>query len=176
MAVHGCPSRPGDGLLRSEWHSENGFTLVENLIAMLILTFGLLAVGQLLAISLVINKNNGRDASKTAVFAHDKMEELGSLSFTDTTTNLTVDPPYPANGVGLTAGGIIVPAAPVAGYADYLDDGGTRTAPGNAAFTRQWQIINDASNLKRIIVSVTSNKSFRYGTPPITVLVTCKGQ
>lgn len=153
-----------------------GFTLIEALIAVLILTFGLLATAQVLAICLLINKNNGRDTSKTVTFAHDKMDELNSLGFTDTTTNLTVDPPYPPNGVGLTAGGSIAPAAPVAGYADFLDDGGSRTTQGNAAFTRQWQIINDAANLKRIMVSVTSDKSFQYGTPPKTTTVTYKGQ
>ena len=154
---------------------EKGFTLVETLIALVILSFGLMALAQVLAMTLLMNKNNGRDASKTVALAHDKMEELGSLNFTDTATNLTANPPYPTNGVGLTAGGSIAPAATVDGYVDYLDDGGSRTTAASAAFTRQWQIISDTANLKRIMVSVASNKSFKYGTAPVTVTVTYHG-
>ena len=75
---------------------EAGFSLVETLIAMFILVVALLALSQLFSMAIVLNKNGGRDATKTTVFAHDKMEELNSLAFGDTTTNVSVDPPYPA--------------------------------------------------------------------------------
>ncbi|HSW38992.1 MAG TPA: hypothetical protein VLL97_05820, partial [Acidobacteriota bacterium] len=113
-------------------------------------------------------------AGKTTAAAHDKMEELVGLNFNDTTTNITVAPPFPSNGVGLRAGGSIHPDAPVAGYVDYLNHAGVRTSAGSAAFTRQWNIINESAFLKRIIVSVRSNESFRYGAAPSTVLVTQK--
>lgn len=160
----------------SDLPDESGMTLVECMIALLILLFGLLALAQVLAFSVVASKTYGRDATKATASAHDKMEELTTLKFTDTTTNVTVAPPFPANGVGLTAGGSIPPAAPVAGYVDYLDATGARTTAASAAYTRQWQIINDASNLKRIIVAVTSNKSFNYGIAPNTTVVTYKTQ
>jgi Tfp pilus assembly protein PilV len=153
---------------------ERGMTLVETMIALMVLLFGLMAMAQVLAFSVVASKTYGRDATKTTAFARDKMEELESLSFTDVHANVTVNPPYPTNGVGLTAGGSVPPAASVAGYCDYLDSAGVRTTSAAALYTRQWQILADATNIKRIIVAVTSNKSFRYGTAPSTVLVTQK--
>ncbi len=153
---------------------ESGITLVESMIALLIMLVGLLSIAQVLAFSVVASKTYGRDATKATAYAHDKMEELTGLDFSDTTTNLTTNPPFPSNGVGLTAGGSIAPEAPVEGYVDYLDTAGVRTDATNAAFTRQWQIIDESSNAKRILVSVTSNKSFQYGEAPATVLITQK--
>jgi prepilin-type N-terminal cleavage/methylation domain-containing protein len=153
---------------------ERGMTLVETMIALMVLLIGLMAMAQVLAFSVVASKTFGRDATKTTAFARDKMEELESLQFTDVHTNITVNPPYPTNGVGLTAGGGIPPTSPVAGYCDYLDSAGARTTSESALYTRQWQILVDAANVKRIIVAVTSNRSFRYGTAPSTVLVTQK--
>ena len=162
--------------MRRDLSDDRGMTLVEAMIAMLILLFGLLAVAQVLVFSTVASKTYGRDATKATAAAHDKMEELTGLPFADMTTNITVAPPYPANGVGLSAGGSIPPAAPAAGYCDYLDLSGVRTTAAAAAYTRQWQVIDDSATLKRIVVAVTSNKSFRYGTAPSTTAVTYKTQ
>lgn len=153
---------------------DSGMTLVEALIAMLILLFGLLAMAQVLAFSIVASKTFGRDATKATAYAHDKMEELTGLNFADTTTNVTVTAPFPSNGAGLSGGGSIPPNAPTANYVDYLDANGVRTTAGASVYTRQWQIVNDAANLKRIIVVVTSKKSFKYGTAPTTTAVTYK--
>ncbi len=160
--------------MRKGLSNESGMTLVECMIAMLVLLFGLLAMAQVLAFSVVASKTYGRDATKATAYAHDKMEELTNLNFSDTTTHATVSPPFPVTGVGLTAGGSIPPSTPVTGYVDYLDAAGVRTTAEGAAFTRQWQIINDSTHLKRIIVSVTSNRSFRNGTAPATTAVTYK--
>ena len=153
---------------------ESGMTLVEALITMLVMLFGLLAMAQVLAFSVIASKTYGRDATRATASAHDKMEELNNLEFTDTTTNVTVVPPYPSNGVGLTAGGSIPPADATEGYADYVDAAGSRTTAGQAAFRRQWQVINETATLKRIIVVVTSIRGFQYGTAPSTTLVTFK--
>jgi Tfp pilus assembly protein PilV len=153
---------------------ERGMTLVETMIALMVLLFGLMAMAQVLAFSVVASKTYGRDATKTTAFARDKMEELGSLSYSDVHTNVTVDSPYPTNGVGLTAGGHVPPDSPDEGYCDYVDSAGVRTDAENALYTRQWQILSDGTNIKKIIVAVTSNKSFLYGTAPSTFLVTQK--
>jgi len=153
-----------------------GMIMVETMIALLILLFGLLGIAQVLAFSVVASKTYGRDATRATAFAHDKMEELMALAFSDTTTNVTVDPPYPSNGIGLTAGGSIAPDDPVNGYVDYLDAAGARTSAANAHYTRQWQIVDESATVKRIMVSVTSNKSFEYGEAPSTVLITQKTQ
>ena len=160
--------------MRKELRDQSGMTLVEAMIAKLIMRVGLLGIAQVLAFRVIASKTYGRDATRTTAAAHDKMEELASLAFTDSTTNVTVDAPFSDDGVGLTAGGSIAPSDPVDGYADYLDHAGARTAAGEAAYTRQWQIINDSATLKRIIVTVTSNRSFEYGVAPSTTVVTLK--
>ncbi|MBN2338754.1 MAG: hypothetical protein JXP48_09460 [Acidobacteria bacterium] len=153
---------------------QSGITIVESMIAILILLSGLLAIAQVMVVSVMASKTFGRDAGKTTAAAHDKMEELVGLQFTDISTNVTVTPPFSTDGVGLTAGGTIHPDAPVTGYVDYLDHVGVRTSAGDAAYTRQWRIVNESASLKRIVVSVRSNESFQYGTAPSTVLVTQK--
>jgi type II secretory pathway pseudopilin PulG len=155
---------------------EGGMTLVETLIGVAILAFGLLMLAQVLAFSVVAGKTYGRNATAATIAAHDKMEELILLNFTDTSTNVTVAPPFPASGVGLTAGGSIPPAAPVDGYSDYLDATGVRTAAAGAVYTRQWQIFTESANLKRIVVVVTNNKNFKYGKDPSTTLITYKSK
>jgi|WetSurMetagenome_2_1015567.scaffolds.fasta_scaffold158742_3 prepilin-type N-terminal cleavage/methylation domain-containing protein len=154
--------------------NENGMTLVEVMIAIVILLVGLLAMAQVMAFSVIASKSYGRDSGKSTAYARDKMEELTGLGFADTTTNVTVNAPYPANGTGLSAGGNINPSAPANGYVDYLNLDGSRTTAGSAAYTRQWQISSVSASLKTIMVLVTSNRSFRYGTPPSTTLVTMK--
>jgi type II secretory pathway pseudopilin PulG len=166
--------KQGERSMNGHLKDECGMTLVESLMAIVILLVGLLGMAQVLAFSVVASKTHGRDSGKATIAARDKMEELSGLQFSDTTTNVTVNAPFPANGVGLTAGGSIYPANPAAGYSDYLNFTGGRTSSGSPAYTRQWQIINDSANVKRIIVSVTSNRSFRYGTAPSTVIVTEK--
>jgi prepilin-type N-terminal cleavage/methylation domain-containing protein len=153
---------------------EKGMTLVEVMIAILILLSGLLVMAQVMAFSVIASKTTGRDAGKTTAAARDKMEELMGLPFADTTTNVTVAAPFPATGVGLTAGGSVYPADPVNGYSDYVNPGGVRMASTSADCTRQWQIINTSATLKTIIVSVRSNKSFKFGSAPSTTLITQK--
>jgi Tfp pilus assembly protein PilV len=169
-----CSVDPRSSLMSRDFKNERGMTLVESTMAILILLVGMLAMAQVLAFSVVASKTYGRDSGKVTAAAHDKMEELSGLQFSDTTTNVTVAPPYPANGTGLTAGGSVYPASATTGYVDYIDLTGGRTSSSAAAYTRQWQIINDSTNQKRIIVSVASNKSFRYGVAPSTTLVTQK--
>ena len=164
-------------------HNKHGFSLIETMIAMLILIFALVSMAQLLGLAIVVNKNQGRDAAKATGFAHDKMEELNGLAFDDKTTNVTVNYPYPANGKGLLAGGNLPPTAPAANYTDTLDQFGARTTTAaNIAFTRQWLItdlpVGGPTTHKQITVAVTSNKSIRYGTgaAPVTVSMTLKTQ
>ncbi|MBN2243357.1 MAG: prepilin-type N-terminal cleavage/methylation domain-containing protein [Acidobacteria bacterium] len=162
--------------MRRKFSGQSGMTLVESLMAIVILLVGLLAMAQALTFSVLASKTHGRDATKATASANDKMQELTGLQFNDTTTDITVNPPYPATGTGLTAGGSIPPAAPLAGYADYLDASGARTTAGDAVFTRQWRIADDPSGapLKTISVCATSNRSFQVGTPPSTTIVTEK--
>ena len=154
--------------------NESGMTLVESLIAVLILSVGLLTLAQVLAFSIMASKTHGKDAGKATAAAQEKLEELVGLQFSDVTTDLTVNPPASTGGTGLTQGGSVYPSEPVSGYSDYVDATGSRIEAADAAYTRQWQITNNSATLKTIAVSVTSNKSFQYGTAPSTVLITQK--
>jgi Tfp pilus assembly protein PilV len=154
--------------------NESGMTMVEAMIAILVLLVGLLGLAQVLAFSVITSKTYGRDAGKATAAAQEKMEELITLQFNDTTSNVTVSPATATGGTGLTAGGSIYPSAPTAGYADYLNVAGSRTTSGNSAYTRQWQVTNTSANLKTITVSVTSTRSLGTGAAPSTVLITQK--
>lgn len=162
--------------MRNEKSAQSGFTLVESLIAIVILTAGLFSMAQVLTFTVMASKTYGQDAAKATSAAQDKMEELKQLDFYDSTTNITVNRPYTTDGVGLTEGGSIHPADPADGYVDFIDASGARTSEENAVFTRQWQIIDDPSftDLKRILVTVTSDRSFQVGENPTTTLVTEK--
>jgi Tfp pilus assembly protein PilV len=161
--------------MNSNIKNESGMTLVETMMAILILLGGLLTMAQVLAFSVMASKTHGKDSGRVTAAARDKMEELNALSFSDTASNVTVLPNQTTGGVGLTAGGSVYPANPVAGYSDTLNSAGSRTTNANdVAYTRQWQITNDSATLKTIRVSVRSNKSFRVGTAPSTLLITQK--
>lgn len=83
---------------KSKKHNENGFTLVEILCAICILTFGLLAVGTMQISSIRGNHFAGKVTHGTYV-ACDKMEDLMSLSYSHAdleTEVLHVDPSPPA--------------------------------------------------------------------------------
>ncbi len=138
--------------------SESGMTMVESLIAILILLAGLLTMAQVLAFSVLASKNFGRDSGKATILAHDRMERLTGLVYTDAQLN---------------AGGSVYPVDPVTGYSDNLKADGSLATSGISYYTRQWQIIDRTTpQRKTIIVSVRSNKSFQYGTTPSTTLVT----
>lgn len=125
---------------------ESGITLVESMLAILIMLVGLLTMAQVLTLSVVASKTFGRDAGKTTAFARVQMEQLAGLPFASPQ---------------LTAGT----------YNDALNLDGTINTTGSPAFTRNWEV-TDLGNIKRIVVSVTSTKSFKFGEPPSTTMVT----
>src|SRR5690242_20467008 len=80
-----------------------------------------------------------------------------ALSYGDTLTDTRQFPAAAAGGSGLTVGGSIDPAAPVALYVDYLDVNGNVLAAGGAApanwyYMRAWEVTQVRPNLKRIRV------------------------
>jgi hypothetical protein len=104
------------------------------------------------------------------------MEQLLALKFCDATSDTTVLPTSPSGGQGLAGcsaplnsngtgvGGSSNPAAPVAGFVDYLDNSGnlltlgsSSSAPVGWKYKRVWQIssANATNTLKQITVTVT---------------------
>jgi prepilin-type N-terminal cleavage/methylation domain-containing protein len=61
---------------KQDW--DGGFTLVEMLIALFILTFGLLAAGQMMAVAMS-SSSLARSKGSAAVVAQDRLEALGDL-------------------------------------------------------------------------------------------------
>ena len=57
-----------------------GFTLLEVLIAVVVLAFGLLAIAQMQVIAIRFNYQ-GRDATEAVTLAKDRLESLKSLPF-----------------------------------------------------------------------------------------------
>lgn len=145
-------------MMREGTEDERGMSLVETMMAMLILLVGMLTLAQMVAFSVMASKTYGRDAGKTTLSARDRMDQLTNLDFS-----------------ALTAGGTVAPATPAEGYSDYLDESGTVIAdPTTAAYVRQWQISDETGPIKKIVVSVASKKSFKLGSAPSTILVTEK--
>lgn len=127
------------------WRSEAGMTLVETVIALIILfiaTAGLMALG---VVATMTTENEGHLAARATEYAQDKMEQLISLPFCDNLADTTVFPTTPGGGTGLTIGGSADPDAPVDGYVDYLDAdgnplGGGAVAPANWYYVRVWEV------------------------------------
>jgi len=162
---------------------ERGSSLVEMMIASLVLLVGIVPLAGVFSVAVATNSGRGDIATRTTLNAQDKMEQLLALSFPDGSSNTTVYPTAAAGGTGLggamagsaTVGGIN-PAAPVPSYVDYLTLPGVlqTTAPG-AMYRRQWSISTDATgNLKTITVLVTVVAWTGQGSPPSTTLVCMK--
>jgi prepilin-type N-terminal cleavage/methylation domain-containing protein len=141
-------------MARARFNSSSGFSLVEVLIAMGLLTIVSLSVAQLFAISTHAN-HVAKGQTSTTVLAEQKVEQLRALTWgfdrqgqglpvSDTSTNLAVFPPQ-ASGSGLNPSPMNALDENTIGYVDYLDSQGTyvgtgSTPPAAAAFIRRWSI------------------------------------
>ena len=111
---------------------ERGFTFVEALVALAILAGGMVAVAQLLAISLQMH-HLGRRTSEASFLATAKLEELMKQNF-DTSAAIAVTP--------------VSPDALAANVANYFDT----TAAG---YTRRWKVeAGPATNTRLITLRV----------------------
>jgi prepilin-type N-terminal cleavage/methylation domain-containing protein len=133
--------------------SQEGFSLVEVLVAVVVLVTGLIAVAELFIISTNANRA-ARRVTSTAVLAQQKIEQLRGLTWgfddfglpiSDYSTNVTVTPPTPAGGAGLqpSPGGTLATAT--LGYVDYLDAYGAwvgtgTSPPAGAVYERRWSV------------------------------------
>jgi hypothetical protein len=160
---------------RKAGNPQAGLTLIETMISLgvlLVVATGILGLG---AMALTTTENQGHLLARTAEYAQDKMEQLLALKFCDATSDTTVLPTSASGGQGLAgcsaplnsngtgAGGSSNPAAPVAGFVDYLDNSGNLLAattsggaPAGWKYERVWQIssANAANTLKQITVTV----------------------
>src|ERR1043166_3657480 len=173
-------------LMRTSAGNQCGATLIETMIALVILAIGLLGAMGLIAFAVTQNWNMGDRSTRTTEYAQDKMEQLLALNFTDGSSNTTVYPTTTTGGTGLggvmpgssTVGGV-TSGSPVSQYVDYIDTSGNlQTTSTNAIYIRQWMISTNASaNLKTVTVVVTAvTSSNNGGGKPSTTLVSMKSQ
>jgi prepilin-type N-terminal cleavage/methylation domain-containing protein len=142
--------------MQARFNSSNsrGFSLVEVLVAMGLLTAVSLGVAQLFALSTRANVIAKGQTSTTAM-AEQKLEQLRSLTWgfdlagqglplSDTTTNLTVTPPT-QDGSGLNPSPVDSLEQNTAGFVDFVDGAGAwvgtgTTPPARAVYIRRWSI------------------------------------
>jgi len=162
---------------------ERGSSLIEMMIAALVLLSGIVPLMGVFGVAVSQNGSYVDVATRTGVYAQDKMEQLMALSFADATADTTVYPTAAVGGTGLggtIAGnstlGSVDPTAPVAGYVDYLTfQGALQANATGATYRRQWSISTDATgNLKTITVLVTTVRYAGSGRAPSSTLVCMK--
>jgi hypothetical protein len=140
-------------LAKSRFNNAGGFSLIEVLVATVLLATAVVTLAQMFAVSSRSNLS-ARNSSYTTILAEQKVEELRALSWgfdssglplSDITTNTAVSPEEPVGGTGLS------PSPPSAlqentdGFVDYIDEfgnklGGGATPPGQTRYTRRWSI------------------------------------
>lgn len=163
--------------------SQAGTSLLETMIALAILLVVTVGIMSLATVAMSTTENQGHLAARTSEYAQDKMEQLMSLAYGDTTTDTTQFPSPSTGGTGLLIGGSADPNSPVTspgtGYVDYLDLSGQPVAStGNWYYIRVWQIAyyGGGTNLKQI--TVTAKVKAQVGAPagalPKSTLVSVK--
>jgi type II secretory pathway pseudopilin PulG len=159
--------------------SERGTTLIETMVALTVLLIAMSGLMTLAGMSARTTENNGHLAARTAEDAQDKMEQLLSLKYGNTTWDTTLFPAAPAGGTGLAIGGSLNPAAPVVGYVDWLSADGTllgggTTPPANWFYERVWQITQFSPTVKLVSVTVTTQWAFGKAVLPKSTVAALK--
>lgn len=160
--------------------TDQGTSLIETVVATALLLVVIGGLGSMGVIGMMTSENQGHLAARTTEYAQDKMEQLLVLAWGDATTDTRVFPAAPAGGTGLAVGGSANPAAPVAGYVDYLDRSGTLVVgaggaePADWFYKRAWAISSPEANLKQIVVAVTVESALGRTAPPVSTVTALK--
>jgi type II secretory pathway pseudopilin PulG len=136
----------------SNRRSEAGFSLIETMVATMLLATALASVAQLMVIATRANMGAQR-LTFAATLAQEKMEQLRGLAWgfddlglpiNDLSTNLAVDPPT-NDGVGLQPSPGNALSSNLVGYVDYIDRFGNTLGGGAAplpdtVYVRRWSV------------------------------------
>lgn len=134
-------------------NSQAGFSLIETMVATLLLAVSVVSVAQLFAVATRSNFS-AKTTTVATVAAQQKMEQLRGLSWTfdrlgvavsDLATDTAADPPASTGGTGLSVSPGNTLSENVDGYVDYVDAngqalGGGTEAPEGALYVRRWAI------------------------------------
>ena len=132
--------------------SEAGFSLIETMVATMLLATALVSVAQLLVVATRGNMA-AQKSTFAATLAQEKMEQLRGLAWgfdeiglpiNDYTTNLAVDP-ADNTGAGLSPSPDNALSSNVDGYVDYVDRFGNTLGGGpnplpNTVYVRRWSV------------------------------------
>lgn len=149
-------------------NNERGFTLVEAVVAVMICTIGLVAMAELLAVTLRLQQL-GRNSTSAVRLAQDKIDEL-------TTMNFTTNPQA-------ACGGSLDPAAPAADHFDTpMEDNGTPDDPADdtvtKGYTRLWLVEagpDGDPNLRQVTVRVIPDLADRRTATPYDLTTFIRG-
>jgi len=168
---------------KSSFSSQRGFSLIEVIISMGLLTTVSLGVAQLFAVSTKANRT-ARNQTSAVTLAEQKIEQIRSLTWgfdlngqglpvTDTTTNLAVYP-HTNTGSGLNPSPSDSLLTNRDGFVDYLDRNGVWVGtgaqpPGNATYIRRWAIVPLPTNpnntlVIQVVVTPVSDEMQRVDT------------
>lgn len=149
-------------------HPHRGFSLVEVLFALVVLSVAVGGLAQLFTVA-ARTTARARETTYAAVLAQQKMEQLRGLAYgfdpvgrpvTDTDSDIAVLPELPGGGVGLQPSPPGALAANTIGYVDYVDarggllGGGGAVAPRGTAYIRRWSIEPLPSSGNTIVIQV----------------------
>jgi prepilin-type N-terminal cleavage/methylation domain-containing protein len=156
--------------MKATRRSEQGFSLMETLMAIGILAVMAAGVLPLGVIAVTTTENQGHLMARSTEYAQDKLEQLLALAYGDVTSDTRVFPATFNGGSGLAVGGSADPAAPVGAYSDYLDVNGNVLAAGVNGlpqgwfYQRVWRVDVVGLNLKRVTVTATVRASAAGGS------------
>ena len=123
---------------------EHGFTLIEVMVSIVILTVGLLSLAQMMVLATNANTVSGRMTSSSAL-AKEQLERLKATPFYSDPTTLT-------RTVALQDGGDV--DSTIAGYVEYYDVDGQLAVAAAAMFEVRWEIQTVPSNLPLQMVRI----------------------
>jgi prepilin-type N-terminal cleavage/methylation domain-containing protein len=148
-------------LAKSRFSNESGFSLVEVLIAMGVMTVGLVSLAQLFTLSIRAN-HSSKTTTFAVMIAQQKMEQLRALTWGFDTIGLPVSDmstnsasvPQAAGCPTAAGGGVGTGLSPspagtladnVSGWVDFLDIngcllGGGSTPPARTIYIRRWSV------------------------------------
>ncbi len=139
-------------LAKSTFSDQSGFSLVETLVACLILITGVVSLAGLFTISTTANRT-ARATTFAMVLAQQKMEQLRGMAWgfdvlglplSDMTTDIS-SVPFTSAGTGLSPSPAGTLTQNTAGFVDYLDQygnwvGSGGSAPQGTVYIRRWSI------------------------------------
>ena len=141
-------------MARYTQHPQRGFSLVEVLFALVVVSVAVSGVAHLFTVAAHTNAR-ARATTYAAVLAQQKMEQLRGLAYgfdpgggavTDVDTDITVQPELPGGGAGLQSSPRGALAANIIGYVDYVDasgaslGGAAAVPPPGTAYIRRWSV------------------------------------